>query len=296
MSTKTAPRVVAALVASLLLLAGCTGPTATTTSGGEPGVAPAPMGVPAEDAKSLPASGVGDVAAEREVARTASITLVVARPSETAERVRQVAAQFDGFITREDVYSTELSNTSTLVLSVPAERVDAVLSALAGLGTMTSRSSTATDVTDRVVDVDARIRTLQDSIARIRALLDRAGSVTEIAAVERELTSRQSELESLLAQQKNLRNRVDRTPVTVSLTTKTPADPNPFLDGLRAAWEALQGSLRAMLVGAGALLPFVALAALVFFPVRAWLRGRRRPAPHRPTAAASEGTPQPPTD
>lgn len=277
-----APRLLAALAASLILFAGCSGGGSVTSSGG-PAIAPL-------DEKAAPGAGVlpAEVPAadadERQVARTASITLVVARPADAAARVREVAAQYEGYVAREDLHnSTELSAMSTLVLSVPADRVDAVLTALAALGTMTNRSTTSVDVTDRVVDVDARIRTLQDSIARLRALMDRAGTVTEIAGIERELTQRQSDLESLLAQQKNLLNRVERTPVAVTLTTRTTSD-NPFLEGLGAAWEAVQGSLRFLLVAAGALLPFVVLGVLLWLPVR-WAWRRRRPGADGPPTA-----------
>ena len=276
MSTKTAP-LVAALAASLLLLAGCAGTGGTaqsdpSLSGGAPAVAPAP-----DESKGEPGVGVVPAAdeASREVARTASVTLVVSQPLAAADRVRQVAARFDGWVTREDLRTNASWGPSSVVLSVPADRLDAVLAALAEVGTITNRSTTATDVTDRIVDVDARIRTLQDSVTRIRALMDRAGTVSEIAAVERELTTRQAELESLLAQQQNLRTKVDRTPVTVTLTTQAPADDNPFLEGLWAAWLAIQGSLRFLLVAAGAILPFAVVGGLLWFPLRAAFRRAR---------------------
>lgn len=283
---------------ALFLLAGCSGvsplPSGVTRDAG----APAPAAAPADMKGGAPAGDplAGD---ERQVARTASVTLVVDKPVDAAAHVRRVASDRGGYVTREDVQVSSDTPTAQVVISVPADQLDAALTDLAALGTLVQRAQTATDVTDRVVDVDARVRTLQDSITRIRALMDRAGTVTEIAAVERELTTRQSELESLLAQQKALRSRVDRTPITVTLTSKAPvAQGNPFLDGLLAAWHALQDSVRLVLTAVGALLPWAVLGLAVGLPVRAWLR-RRTPRPtsiprKEPTRPAAASTHEPP--
>lgn len=285
MNTQTTSVRVAAALTALFLLAGCSGPGVSDGARSAPVPQQAvPAGVPA----AAPADGATDAAQpyqtdERQVARTAALTVVVPSPVDAAARVREIASAHGGYVTREEVRSQGERPTGTVVVSVPADQVDATLKDLAGLGELAQRSQTATDVTDKVVDVDARVRTLQESITRTRALMERAGSVAEIAAVERELTTRQSELESLLAQQKALRDRVARTPITVTLTTTQPGvTSNPFLDGLRGAWEALQSSVRVVLVILGFLLPWAVIAALVWFPVRAWFK--KHPRPPRPAS------------
>src|SRR5664280_3917631 len=101
------------------------------------------------------------------------------------------------------------------------------------------RQIQSTDVTAKVADVGSRITTMRASIARMQELLTRAGSVTEIAQVETELTNREADLESLLAQQKVLAQRVAQSPITVTLTRVAVVEPNPvpetgFIAGLKA--------------------------------------------------------------
>ena len=61
-----------------------------------------------------------------------------------------------------------------MVLNVPAENLDAVLTQLSTLGTVSYRSSQSQDVTDTYVDTKARIKPMQDGIDRVSALLAKA--------------------------------------------------------------------------------------------------------------------------
>jgi hypothetical protein len=222
----------------------------------------------------------------RSVARTGSLTLSVPEVVSAAAELRRLAEAIGGFVASENIATaeTKVTSTSRIVLSIPADRLDAFLDDAAKVGVLQHRGVTARDVTDQVVDVEARIRTLRESIARIRALLGRAGSVTEIAQVEGELTRRQSDLESLLAQQQALKNQVERAPVTVTLLKPGQVEPqNPFLAGLLEGWEALQRSITVLLTVVGAILPFAVLIALVGWPIL--LRMRRRAAASAKTAA-----------
>ncbi len=273
MTHRTAPRhravwALPAFLLALLFLAGCG--TASVSEGVVAGGAPqAAPRAPLEDA-------AGDATAERQVARTAYLALTVPDVAAAATALRAVAAAQGGFIASEDLVSATTSRAwSTVVLSVPSDSLDAVLDEASKVGEVTQRTVTAEDVTVAVADVDARVRTLQESIARLRELMDRAGTVAEIAAVEKELTSRQAELESLLAQQKALSTRVANATVTVSLVTPAQAGTNPFLEGLRRGWEALQSSIVAIIVIAGGAIPFLAVLAAIVVPLWWWRRSRR---------------------
>lgn len=237
----------------------------------------------------VPADGKTPTAGERMIARSASVSVTVTDVMVAAGELARLAASLGGSVTSESLgLDTERAQVSYVVLSVPAARLDEALSSLAGLGEITSRVIESSDVTDAVVDVDARIKTLRESIARLQALMKRAGSVADIAAVESQLTTRQADLESLLAQQKALSTMVEKSLITVSLTprdTATPAAQRGFLAGLAAGWDALLATGQILLTVAGAILPFLGAALIVAAPLGYWLRRHRRAA--RAAARAS---------
>ena len=274
------------LVVAALILSGCS--AGAMAPGYEPGVASMPAdGSPDREGGGgigyAPPGGpdVSDASGDRQVARTASVTLEVPDADAAAMRVRELTASRQGYVTWESVAVRESGSSnaySTIVVSIPSADLDAFLVDVAAVGTLRHRELTADDVTTAVVDVEARIRTLRASIERISALMERAGTVTEIAQVESELSKRQSELESLLAQQKHLSTITERASVQVSLVS-TPVDTtNPFWSGLLGGWDALGASARALLVVVGAVLPFIVVLLVVGGPVLWWVRRGRRQA------------------
>ncbi len=106
-----------------------------------------------------------------------------------------------------------------------------------------------------------------------------ARDVGQVGALESELSRRQADLESLEAQLKSLRGRVEQADVSVSLATRTSAkaaETGGFSTGLRAGWDAFLTSGRGLLTGLGAVLPFAVFLRVIGVPLVAWLRRRAR--------------------
>ena len=274
------PLLATLLLAIALILAGCSGGVFQTTEPGRFTGAGGPAAAPVPDEKGGEEVPI-DSETGRQVARTASLRVQVDDPAAAAGRLRALALSLGGLVSAEHLVldATDSWTASTVVIQVPATQLDRALDEFSAVGTVLSRTTSAEDVTDQVVDVDARLRTMRASIGRLEALMKRAGTLTEITALEGELTRRQADLESLVAQQKALQGRVAMSTVTVTLLD--PQDPTDaggggFLDGLSAGWTALVATATFMLTAFGALLPFLLVLTQVGVPVVWWLRRRSR--------------------
>ncbi|CAM5479186.1 hypothetical protein SALBM135S_01644 [Streptomyces alboniger] len=173
---------------------------------------------------------------------------------------------------------------SRVVLRVPQERYEEVLAALEGTGRLLDRDAKAKDVTDQVVDVESRVKSQRASVARVRELMDEATKLSDVVTLEGELSTRQADLEALLAQRASLKDRTTMATITLSLTEGAAAadagDGDPtFLDALAGGWDAFVTVLRWIAVALAAVLPFAALAALLLL---LWLRLVRPRLPGRP--------------
>lgn len=175
---------------------------------------------------------------------------------------------------------------------MPEASFEKALDALGRLGTVRSRQQSVEDVTTQVIDNAARIKAQAASVASIERLLARATTIGEIMSIERELSTRQAELDSLKQQQKWLADQTSLSTVhlSVSRPAKDDDDQSGFLGGLERGWDALGDSAVAVATGVGAVLPFAAVLALVGVP--AWLLVQRRrhvrvaPAPTTPVPEA----------
>ncbi|MEV8553935.1 DUF4349 domain-containing protein [Streptomyces glaucescens] len=266
------------LLASALAVTGCSGAADKAASGAGDKAAPA-AGPGYEDGggRSGAARSGRDGAPKATAAhiiRTASLTVRVKDVPEALADARDAAEGAGGYVGREATHRDEQEEYTELVLRVPVDRYEEVLAELEGAGTLLERSAKAQDVTEQVVDVRSRIRTQRASVERIRALMDQATRLEDVVTLEGELSSRQADLEALLARQAALKDRTSLATITLSLT-ETPVeraaeDDDPGVgDALGGGWDAFVAMLRWIVVALAAVLPFAALAALLLL---AWLR------------------------
>ncbi len=170
----------------------------------------------------------------------------------------------------------ERSGYAVLVVKVPPGAVDDLIAALGDTGTVQSLNQSALDVTEQLVDLDVRIENARASVANVREFMNRAENLSELVTLEAELTRRQTELEQLEAQQRNLSDRVALATVTVEIvpTASVPViEPDDgigdaFGDGLRAFAAVVYGIVLVLAVLAPFLVAGTIAAALVWPIVR----------------------------
>jgi hypothetical protein len=244
------------------------------------------------------------VAGRDQLARRAAVAVQVANLNQAVAKVRGLTAAADGFVLSENIGSstgaTELrdaarvsaSTYAEITVSVPSSQLDKVVADLSGLGKVIRSTSSSEDVGAQIVDTQSRLDTMRTSVERVRGFLAKATDLTQVVALEAELTRRQADLESLEAQLASLKGSVSRSPVQVSLTTEPGViaqddrDATGFLVGLEGGWHAFTASVAVALTVVGALLPFAVLAALVLVPLWWALRRRRATAASAATGAA----------
>jgi hypothetical protein len=206
-----------------------------------------------------------------------------------ADQAIAIAEGRNGFVSGDTRSIDADRSVATLVFRVPADRFTPTLDALAKLGTEESRQVEATDVTDLLVDLDARIATQEASVARVRELLARAQTIGEIASLESELTRREADLDSLKQRRAKAAGLVALATITVVLrgpsATVGPNEPDTgFLAGLREGWRGFLASVTVVLTVIGWLLPWAIVIGVPLWLVLWFLRWRRRaqrpPAPH----------------
>lgn len=239
--------------------------------------------VPAEEAAP------DSAAQEPAIISTGTVSLRADDVAEARFEVQKVVDRVDGEITDSETRTDEDGSVrdARLVLRVPSSEFTEAMDALEKVADLEASSTNSEDVTTQVVDTAVRIRVQRESIARIEQLLARAGSIRAVVAVERELTSREARLNSLLGQQAYLADQTSMSTIKVHLQPKPEEDGPPredddeqgFVAGLEAGWDALSTVAVNLATATGALLPFAVVALVLGVPGWVLLRGaakRRR--------------------
>ncbi|WP_137992673.1 DUF4349 domain-containing protein [Streptomyces vilmorinianum] len=228
------------------------------------------------------------------IIRTAELFVEVEDASKALATARRVTEGAGGHVSNESTERIDDARvTSRVVLRVPQERYESVLKELAGTGKLLSRKADAKDVTEQVVDVESRIATQRASVARVRALMDKATKLSDVVTLEGELSRRQADLESLLAQQASLKDRTTLATITLELTeeegAKAPEDDDRpgVLDALAGGWNALTAAAAWVVIVLAALAPWLAVALILYLVWRLVVRPKLR---RRSGPSGTEGT------
>lgn len=230
------------------------------------------------------------------VIRTGTVSLEADDVAEARFDVRKVVDEHRGTVTEQETTTGEEGGMSTarLVIRVPSASFEDATRDLEGVATLLSSTTAGEDVSTEVIDVDARIRAQRASVSRVEALLDQATDLQQVISIERQLASRQADLDSLVARQKYL---ADQTALsTIAVTIEQPDEDDPkeddeesgFLSGLADGWDSFVGGLVVALTALGFLLPWLILVAVLGLPL--WLALRRR-AGRRPAAPPAPAAP-----
>lgn len=225
--------------------------------GGAAAAAPAPS---AAD-KSQPQAP----AVRAQIIRTATLSVETADAQKATAGARTAAEGAGGYVGGETTKrGADGAVTSTVTLRVPGDRFDAALGALEGSGKLLDRKVEAQDVTQKVTDVDSRVKTQQASVARVRDMMEKATALGDVVTLEAELSKRQSDLESLMAQQTALKDQTSLGTITLTFSEPgakpAPKKPEPkpgFLDALSGGWSAFAKLVQILLMALAAASPFL---------------------------------------
>lgn len=231
--------VLAVMSAALVLLSACgggsdEGDTAATEQAFAADASPAQMEAPSADEAPMEAAeaAVGESTSDgaslavptaltpadlgRDIVYRA--TIGVQADDVTAASNEAVAiVQGLGGIVFNQTTRTEPRPSAEITFKVLPADFSTALERLAGVGKLVDQSISADDVTERVVDLESRIRTAETSVTRLRRLLEEAVELEDVAQIERELLDRETTLEVLRGQLRTLRDQVDLATITLTI-------------------------------------------------------------------------------
>lgn len=211
---------------------------------------------------------VDRIAEDRQLIRTGELRLEVDTYSNSADAIRQIATDRGGFVSDESREVRERDGehwtSGTIVIRVPSEQFDDAMQAVESVGEVHASETRSEDVTDQLVDLEARLENLKVQRDQLRELYADANETSDVLAVQRELSSVQEEIERLEAQQQSLQEAVSLSTITVHLSEDRPEiadDPGWYETEVTTAFvESIGGvatALRAIVVGSAYLGPYL---------------------------------------
>ncbi|MCM1982524.1 DUF4349 domain-containing protein [Lyngbya confervoides] len=313
--SQTLPIVLSSLALSALALSGCSGAVQMESAAPDSGevsaernqdlaqesTAPDPNQSAEAQGNSL-SRGSNPPRTAPKLIKTANLTLRVESVSTAIDTVRSLLQTEQGdLINLQDQRPQRAGDraTASLVLRVPQDRLESVLSQLETLGTVQEQSIQAEDVSNQLVDAQARLRNLRKEEETVLEILERSGEISEVLSVSQELSRIREAIETLEARLKSLNTQVAFSTIRLSLeATATSLPPEARLGvQVKDTWNQATHALGSVTVGLLKLSiwlltfsPYIVALGLFGWGLR---RLRNRPRPQSAQSSRDLSEPQP---
>jgi hypothetical protein len=220
--------------------------------------------------QAAPASASIVLPLDRKIIRSGDLRFAVDDLEAARTTILQRVQTSGGHVEGDERGAWGRNSTVTLRVRIPADKFDAFVQDMQGLGELEHQNISATDVTSEWVDVEARIAAKRAVEKRYLELAAQAKNVQEMLEVERELGNVRAEVESMEARLKVMRDQVAMS--TLSITcTKQQAISERFSPQFGVALVEGWNNLLRFAVGLTHLWPFVILLGVLIW----WWRRRR---------------------
>ena len=259
--------------------------------------APAPRPAPTS-AGSGPSAALGaptgiDLAAyDRKIILNADLSLKVENARQAMQEVQGIANFSRGYASDANLTGSDEGGwTVRMVLKIPSGNYSDALDKVRKLGEVKAERQWSQDVTEQYIDLNARLKTLEEYEQRLRELALKANNFDEWLKLTQQVNDTRMQIESLTGRLRVLNNQVEFSTVNLSLV-QPPAgarkeEPKPVTLGERVV-RSFQASARAMVQIGEALVIFLAgflpvgvvlgvVLGVVWVVIRAWRQRSPRP-------------------
>jgi predicted RNA-binding protein len=151
------------------------------------------------------------------VQKNGSVSVLVENIDESIEALKSINNTFGGQIT--NIYDNGKGNERTvqITVKVPVEKFEAYYEQLRKLdGEVVYADITTVDVTEEYIDITSRLNNLRNTEAQLNKILERADSVTDVLAVQKELSTVRGEIESYEQRKRYFDSKTDYAYISVS--------------------------------------------------------------------------------
>ena len=164
---------------------------------------------------------------------------------------------------------------------IPAENYRSFLTAAGEAGNVTSLNESAQDITAEYVDVEARLKALNDQRDRLNALADKAETTADLLEIESQLSDVQYQLESYTGQMRLMDNQVRYSTVDISLQEVRVLTPTAttfgekFVEAVTSGWRGFVDGAEDLILVVVYLWPVVLIVLAILLVARPALKRRK---------------------
>lgn len=198
-----------------------------------------PKSVPSVERESTPQTG--EKIPSRMIVKTGYLNLIVKDVLETVRKISKFAEENGGWVVSAYINEQDKVPSGTITVRIPAEKFGEAIGFFRGLAVRVSDETTQSqDITEEYIDLEARLRNLEATETQLLELMGKAGKISEILEVQRELANIRGQIEQIKGRMQYLKQNVEMSSITVNLALSEELLPVPPADKWKPKYVLLK--------------------------------------------------------
>lgn len=156
---------------------------------------------------------------EQKMIITWNLSLETEQYDKVIASIQEQVKSLTGYIESEDeCKGTSDLRQNSLTIRIPADHLDAWMTATENFGTITSKSKNQQNVTLDYIDTESRVKSLRAEQTALMAMLEKASKLSDIIAIREQLQDVNYQIDSYESQLRYLQNDVDYATINLTIT------------------------------------------------------------------------------
>ena len=153
------------------------------------------------------------------IQKNGSVSVLVENIDKSIEALKDINSSFNGRIT--SIYDNGKGNERIvqIVVKIPVEKFEEYYEQLRKLeGEVVYANISTADLTEEYIDITSRLNNLRNTEAQLNKILEQAKSITDVLAVQKELSTVRGEIESYEQRKRYFDSQTDYSYISVSFS------------------------------------------------------------------------------
>jgi uncharacterized protein YktB (UPF0637 family) len=213
-----------------------------------------------------------DKSIEQKIIRTGNLRFETDNLETTYEKIKIAVKKGKAFIQNDSEGKEYASVYRRITVRIPSENFDSFIKDISsGVDYFDNKEINSQDVTEEYIDIDARLKAKKKLENRYLELLAKATKMSEMLAIEAQLSAIREEIEAKEGQLRYMQNQVSLSTITIEFYKTVAEESGVTISYGAKVWNAVKSGfygISSFFLGLLEIWPFIIIAIALFYFIR----------------------------
>jgi hypothetical protein len=209
---------------------------------------------------------------EQKIIRNGNLRFETNNLETTYEQIKIAVKKGKAFIQNDSEGKEYASVYRRITVRIPSENFDSFIKDIStGVAYFDNKEISSQDVTEEYIDIDARLKAKKKLENRYLELLAKATKMSEMLAIEAQLSAIREEIEAKEGQLRYMQSQVSLSTVTIEFYKTVAEESGVTISYGAKIWNAIKSGfhgISSFFLGVLEVWPFIIIAAVLFYFIR----------------------------